>query len=120
MSALPALAIARDAAGNPAVRTRLAQARERVAEGAGLADALAATRAVTPSAIQLARIGEGSGRLAELLQRAADLEEQTARRRLQTLIGALEPALIVAFAALVAFVAAALLQAIYGVRPGAL
>jgi type II secretory pathway component PulF len=33
------------------------------------------------------------------------------------LVGLLEPALIIAFAGLVAFVAAALLQAVYSVRP---
>lgn len=120
VSALPALSVAQDAAGDPALRARLAAARERVAQGAGLGDALAATHALTPAAIQLVRVGEGSGRLAELLLRAAELEEQVARRRLQALLTALEPALILGFAALVAFIAGALLQAVYAVRPGGL
>jgi type II secretory pathway component PulF len=36
----------------------------------------------------------------------------------RTLVALLEPALILAFAAVVAFVAAALLQAMYSLRPG--
>lgn len=115
--ALAALAIARDAAGDQAVAARLDLARERVAEGAGLSAAMGATHAVTEMALQLATIGEGSGRLPALLRQAADLEEQLSERRLGTLVSLLEPALIIGFAAAVAFVAAALLQAVYSVRP---
>lgn len=116
--ALTALAIAADAAGDQAVAARVVEARERVAEGVGLTTALRDARALTTGALQLAAVGEGSGRLPELLLRAAESEELQAERRLRTAVGLLEPALIIAFAALVAFVAAALLQAIYAVRPG--
>lgn len=116
--ALTALAIAADAAGDQAVAARLAEARERVAEGVGLTTSLRDARALTDAALQLAAVGEGSGRLPELLRRAAEFEELQAERRLRVLVGLLEPALIIAFAAIVAFVAAALLQAIYAVRPG--
>ncbi len=115
--ALAALTIAREAAGDHAVAERIDRARDRVAEGASLSAALEAGRVVTPLAIQLAAIGEGSGKLPALLAKAAELEERDAERRLKTLVGFLEPALIVAFAGLVAFVAAALLQAVYAVRP---
>ena len=116
--ALAALQIARDAAGDEAVGARLDAARSPVAEGGALSNALEATGAMTPGALQLARIGEGSGRLAPLLAKAAELEEREAERRLKTLVTFVEPALILMFAALVAFVAAALLQAVYSLRPG--
>jgi type II secretory pathway component PulF len=115
--ALQALAISGDSAADAAVAARLSAARSRVAEGSGLAAALTATAALTPNALELATIGEGSGRLGELLQRAAEIEDASAERGLKTLISALEPTLILAFAAVVAFVAAALLQAVYSVRP---
>lgn len=118
VSALPALEVAQAAAGDRAVQRRLDLARQRVSEGASLGDALGATAALTPAAVQLIRIGEGSGKTAELLARAALLEEQTAARRVRGLVAALEPALIIAFALVVAFIAGALLQAIYSVRPG--
>jgi len=116
--ALDALRVAAEAVGDQAIVQRLLQARDRVAEGASLSAALRATNAMTDVALQLAGIGEGSGRLPALLAKAADLEEQGAEGRLKALVGLLEPALIIAFAGLVAFVAAALLQAVYAVRPG--
>jgi type II secretory pathway component PulF len=74
---------------------------------------------LTPSALQLAAIGEGSGggRLPTLLAKAADLDDAEAERRLKTLVSLLEPGMILLFAGLVAFVAAALLQAVYALRP---
>jgi general secretion pathway protein F len=116
--ALAALETARGAAGDEAVAARLAQARDRVAEGAALSTALGETRALSETAVQLATIGEGSGRLPQLLLKAAELEARNAERRLKTLVTVLEPALIIVFAGLVAFVAAALLQAVYALRPG--
>jgi general secretion pathway protein F len=115
--ALAALDIARDAAGDAAVATRMAATRSRVAEGQALTPALAATSALTPSALQLTAIGEGAGRLPALLAKAAELDEREAERRLKTLVSFLEPGLILLFAGLVAFVAAALLQAVYALRP---
>ena len=81
------------------------------------ASALRRHEVVTPGALRLARFGEESGRLAELLGQAGRLEEAAAHRALRTLVGLLEPLLIVGFGAVVAFVAAALLQAVYSVRP---
>jgi type II secretory pathway component PulF len=117
MPLLVALEAAGEAAGDEAVARRLRGARERVASGATLTDSLGRERAVTPLALQLVAVGESSGRLAEMTRRAGDLAAQEAERGLRTLVTLLEPALIVAFGGLVAFVAAALLQAVYSVRP---
>ncbi|TMD02346.1 MAG: hypothetical protein E6J01_17950 [Chloroflexi bacterium] len=116
--ALAALDIARDAAGDAAIAMRLLDAKGRVAEGAALSAALGATQALRLAAQQLAVIGDQSGRLPRLLAKAADLEDAEAERRLKTLVAVLEPALILVFAGVVAFVAAALLQAVYSLRPG--
>jgi general secretion pathway protein F len=115
---LPALDAAREAAGDHAIAERLARARERVAQGAPLTHALEREGAVTAVALQLFAVGESSGRLAEMVLRAGDLAAQDAERGLKTLVTLLEPALIVAFGGLVAFVAVALLQAVYSIRPG--
>jgi general secretion pathway protein F len=116
--ALVALAIAQEAAGNAAAADRLERARARVGEGESLTSAFAAVGALTTTAQQLLAIGETAGRLPTLLAKAAELEEREAERRLKALVALLEPALILAFAGLVAFVAAALLQAVYSLRPG--
>ncbi|HVH66646.1 MAG TPA: type II secretion system F family protein [Gemmatimonadales bacterium] len=118
MPLLAALDAAREAVGDQAVAGRLERARERVAAGAPLAPSLERESALAPSALQLVRVGESSGRLGDMARRAGDLAAQEAERGLKTLVTLVEPALIVAFGGLVAFVAAALLQAVYSIRPG--
>jgi len=118
MPLLAALDGAREAAGDLAVAQRLHRVRQRVSEGAELAGSLAQEHALSPSAVQLIGVGESSGRLGEMALRAGDLSAQEAERGLRTLVSILEPGLILAFGAVVAFVAAALLQAVYSLRPG--
>ena len=55
---------------------------------------------------------------AETLVRAGALSLAAAERRLRTLVGLLEPILILSFALIVGLVATALLQAVYSLRPG--
>jgi len=118
MPLLAALEAARDAAGDAAVADRLARTSERVAQGSPLGGALEREAALTPSALQLVAVGEASGRLGDMVLRAGDLAAQEAERGLKTLVTLLEPALIIAFGGLVAFVAAALLQAVYSIGLG--
>jgi len=118
MPLLPALDAAREAAGDLAIAERLERSRERVVQGAALAAALEREGALNPSALQLVMVGESTGRVAEMALGAGNLAAQEAERGLRTLVTALEPALIVAFGGMVAFTAAALLEAVYSLRPG--
>ena len=117
MPLLAALDAAGEAAGDVAAAARLGRARERVAAGAPLTASLEREAALAPGALQLVQVGESSGRLADMARRAGDLAAQEAERGLKALVTLVEPALIVAFGGLVAFVAAALLQAVYSIRP---
>ncbi|OLD39483.1 MAG: hypothetical protein AUI57_03165 [Candidatus Rokubacteria bacterium 13_1_40CM_2_68_8] len=117
MPLLAALDAAGEAAGDLAVAARLKRARERVTQGAPLSASLEREGALAPGALQLVQVGESSGRLADMARRAGDLAAQEAERGLKALVTLVEPALIVAFGGLVAFVAAALLQAVYSIRP---
>jgi general secretion pathway protein F len=114
--ALRALETAADAAGDHEVAARVRRASERVRAGASLAAALVAERAFDPHALELAQAGEASGRLAVLLRHGSTLAETQALRTLQSAIRLIEPTLILLLGGLVAFVALALLQAVYGVR----
>jgi type II secretory pathway component PulF len=118
MPLLPALDAAREAAGDLAIAERLTRSRERVVQGTPLAAALEREDALSASALQLVMVGESSGRVAEMALGAGNLAAQEAERGLRILVTALEPALIVAFGGMVAFTAAALLQAVYSLRPG--
>jgi type II secretory pathway component PulF len=114
--ALRALETAADAAADYEVAARVRRAGERVRRGGSVAAALSAERAFDPQALELAHAGEASGRLAVLLRHGATLAESRALRSLQGLVRLIEPGLILLLGGLVAFVALALLQAVYGVR----
>jgi len=115
---LAALDLARQAATDGAVGERIALARSDVDRGEPLAGALRRHSALSPAALRLVAFGERSGRLAVFLRHAARLEAAAAQRAIQRLVTLLEPLLILVFGAAVAFVAAALLQAVYSMRPG--
>lgn len=115
----PALASATRATGDAALTARILAAREKVVGGHGLAASLEAADALTPTALRLIRTGEETGRLAPMLAQAARIENGRAEQATKGAVRVIEPALIVMFGGLVALVAAALLQAVYSVRPGA-
>ena len=107
------------ASGNAAVRERLLIARERVLSGERLSSALAHTAAIPAGAIQLVRAGEATGELASMLTYAARIDRERSEAEVKRLVRLIEPSLILFFGALIALVAAALLQAVYSVRPTA-
>ena len=112
-----AIVLSARAAGDAAVAQRLLAAGERIAAGQGMATAFAATGALTPFSLRLIRAGEESGRVTAMMAHAAKLEQDHADRTTRTAVRLLEPLLIMTFAAVVALVAASLLQAVYSVRP---
>lgn len=113
----PALLHAAPAGGDAALAARLLEAREAVVTGGRVAAAVEAAGAMTPTVVRLIRAGEESGRLGPMLAHAAQLEAERAEGIVKGAVRLLEPALILAFGGVVALVAAALLQAIYSVRP---
>lgn len=115
---LAALELAGKAGGDRALELRLAAVREDVNRGERVAAALQRHQALSALALRLAQFGDRSGKLPAFLAHAARLEERTAHRALQRGVALLEPLLILGFGAVVAFVAAALLQAVYSIRPG--
>lgn len=112
-----ALPHAARATGDAAQEAALHRARARIGRGERLSSAFAAEQALTSTAIHLVRLGEETGRLEEMFSNAARLESVNAVRKLQRTIRLLEPAMILAFGGVVLIVAAALLQAMYGLRP---
>jgi general secretion pathway protein F len=114
-----ALAHSARASGDAELEGRLMDARTIVSSGQPLSRALESTDALTSTTIRLIRAGEDSGRLAAMLEHAARIEQQRTDRMVRTAVRMLEPMLLLTFASMVALVAAALLQAIYSVRPTA-
>ena len=116
---LAALDHAADACGDRAIRDRISGARLDVERGERLAHALRRHHVMTDQALRLVGFGETTGRLTVFFRHAARLDAAAAHRSMQRAIMLLEPMLILAFGAAVAFVAAALLQAVYSIRPAA-
>lgn len=112
-----ALPFAARASGNAAIETRLHLAREQVLNGEALSTAFAACSAVPEASVALIRAGEATGEVAEMLSYTARLERERTENEIRRLVRLIEPTLILAIGALVAFVAATLLQAVYSVRP---
>jgi len=107
------------AAGDAHVAARLLQAREQVVTGSRISRALIEAQALTMTASRLVRAGEETGRLAELLEHASRIERERAQELTRSSVRLLEPTTILVFGGIVAFIAAAPLQAVYSVRPGA-
>lgn len=105
--------------GDAGAEAEVDRVRIRVREGEQLHVALSKGDLFPDLLIRLVAVGEESGRLAEFLGKAADVFERRVERMLGRLVVLLEPAMIVVFGGVVAVVALALLQAIYGVNAGA-
>ena len=114
-----ALVHAGRATADAELEARIASAGGAVRAGDPLSRALDVQAASTPIVVRLVRAGEESGRLAAMLGHAARIEQQRADRVVRTAVRMLEPILLLTFASVVALIAAALLQAIYSVRPAA-
>ena len=105
------------AAGDDAISARVLAARDGVIRGERLSHAFAAGSVVRPGVLQLIRAGEATGELGEMLKTSARIEAEWSMARIRTLTRLIEPSLILCFGGAIAFVAAALLQAVYSIRP---
>lgn len=113
-----ALVHAARASGDAELTARLGDVRSAVVRGERLSDALRDSAAATATVVRLVRAGEESGRLAALLNHGSRIERESALQRTRTLVKLLEPSLILLFGGMIALVAAAMLQAMYSIRPG--
>lgn len=94
---------------NLVMRDAVDSAIGRVREGESLARALGATRAFPPLTIHLVASGELSGKLEQMLQRAARLETEALERRLAVFLTLLEPVMILVMGAVVLLIVLAIL-----------
>jgi type II secretory pathway component PulF len=115
---LTSLDLAAQGLTDAAVAEDVVRAREEVRGGHRLGPALSRAAVFPYVFLQMVALGEESGQLPEMLDRAASLAEQELGRGMERLVRLVEPILIVVFGAVIGLVALALLQALYGVRVG--
>lgn len=104
------------ACGDAAMAARLARARAQVIQGGSLSGTVRAEKAMSTLAIGLIKTGEETGRLPAMLAYAGRIEGDRAEQSAKSAARLIEPMLILTFGAVIAFVAAAILQAVYGIR----
>jgi len=111
-SGVPVLEALRIAAGvmrNTVLREGVIDAARRVREGVALSDALRDKARLPPMLVHLIASGEQSGKLGEMLERAAINQERELETAVATFIGVFEPLLIVAMGGVVLFIVMAIM-----------
>jgi general secretion pathway protein F len=109
---LRALQTAAETLSNQAMRADALDALVLVREGAPLASALASKKRFPPLVAMFARLGEQTGQLPVMLQRAANQLGAEVQRRAMHLATILEPLLIVVMGAVVMLIVLAVLMPI--------
>ena len=110
-----AMRVTAEATSNHVFQSGLAEARESMMRGEGLATPLIETGLFPPSAKQMFRVGENTGTLDEQLATAATYFERELDYKIKRFTNLFEPAVIIAMGLVVGFVAVALVSAMYGI-----
>jgi general secretion pathway protein F len=110
---LEALRIAGAVIGNLPMRDAVERAAERVREGAPIGRSLAVGALFPPMTVHLISSGEASGKLEDMLERAASNQERELDGLLTALVGLLGPMLIVAMGVFVTAIVFAMLMPIF-------
>lgn len=110
---LEALRIAGQVVSSMPMREAVEAAAERVREGAPIGRSLAERRLFPPMTIHLISSGESSGRLEEMLERAATSQERELDGLLAALVGLLGPLMIVMMGVFVMGIVFAMLMPIF-------
>jgi general secretion pathway protein F len=110
---LEALRISAQVIGNVPMREAVEQAATRVKEGASLQKAVGASGYFPPMTVQLIASGEASGRLENMLERAAVQQERETETLIAALLGIFEPMLILLMGGVVLIIVLAILLPIF-------
>jgi len=105
-----ALELAGPSSGNLEIERAVHDARQKLSEGADLSQSL---REFPPVFVQLLGTGQKSGRLAESVKKAALSYDEDFKRRLERALSLVEPVMILAMGAIVAFIVMAVLLPIF-------
>lgn len=110
-----ALRVTTDATSNRVYQAGLANARDAMLRGEGLAGPLIQTGLFPPSAKQMFRVGENTGTLDEQLETAAIYFDRELDYKIKRFTTLFEPAVLLFVGVVVGFVAIAVVSAMYGI-----
>ncbi len=110
---LESMRVAASLITNIPMRQSINSASDRVREGTAIHTALKQTQFFSPMTIHLIASGETSGRLEEMLQRAAQTQDSAVSRLIETGLTLFEPMIIMIMGAVVLFIVLAILLPIF-------
>jgi type II secretory pathway component PulF len=110
---LTALKITEQVVPNIIIKEAIAKTREAVTDGKTLAQPLAAGKVFPQLMVDLVKIGEETGDVPGTLKNVADTYEGELNNALKVMMNLIEPALILAMAALVGFLLLGILSAMF-------
>lgn len=104
ISMMIALDIVKNIAGNVVISKAVADATTDVEKGIGLGNALASGSVFPNLSVQMIQVGEQSGKLEAMLEKAADIYEKEAEARVLRMTSLLEPVMILIMGVAVGFI----------------
>jgi len=113
---LEALKISAEVIENLPMRDAVIEATIRVREGASISKSLAVSKLFPPMMIHLISSGEAGGKLEEMLDRAAAGQEREVNGLIATLLGILQPLVIVLMGGVVLIIVLAILLPIFEIN----
>jgi general secretion pathway protein F len=113
---LEALKISAEVIENLPMRDAVTEASLRVREGASISKSLATSKLFPPMMIHMIASGETGGKLEDMLTRTANYQEREVDGLIATLLGILQPLLIVVMGAVVMTIVLAILLPIFEIN----
>jgi type IV pilus assembly protein PilC len=112
---LRSIEIAGKVVGDDTYRTIMFDVGEKVKAGSSLSDALSERAEIPAIMVQMIKVGEETGELSMILKTLATFYKREAESMVDTLVGLIEPTMIVALAVGVGFLLASVLVPIYNI-----
>ena len=101
--------------GNRIFRQALRDVREKLVQGQGLSQPMAAIDLFPRLSVEMVVVGEKTGNLESTLATVADYYEQSVDQKINTLISMIEPTVTVAIGVVVAFIALSMITPLYSI-----
>ncbi len=110
---LSAMTASSKVVNNMAMRQAIEQARIDVGEGMSLSKALKKSKLFPPLLTQMVASGESSGKLSQMLEKSAQVQENELEARTSIMVGLFEPMMILVMGAVVLVIVLAILLPIF-------
>ncbi|MFA5024804.1 MAG: type II secretion system F family protein [Candidatus Paceibacterota bacterium] len=118
ISMVRALEITGDVVGNEVYRQILAEAAEAIKAGSSVSDIFSRYEEIPGVMVQMVKVGEESGRLGFVLDKLSKFYEREVNNEVDTLVGLIEPAMIVVLGIGVGVLLTSVLVPIYNMAEG--